>query len=762
MQKLTSINAVKVLFFLLLAILIAFTAGCDKRNPDAYNVRVTDLFCNGENPTIVNDGVTTVELSAYVKDRDDFAVEGQTVRFKASDSNVIFNKAFAESDSSGIARTIVTYTRGAMVETEKVTISASIGTKVQKEIDIAVMHRDSIRVESIEFLTTVPPNIQVLGQLQIRVKPMPEEGYIIPDGIGVTFHSSNNMGSFYAINNPTDERQQITVLLNDQGEATVGWKSGTIARPTRIYASIANHEDFRAIEVRPGPARNIMMDLPQTTIKANASGFVIPTYLFDAFDNSIPQRKIDFETTLGSVIPEATTNDEGVAEPQFTPGATTGVANITATCGDSASATVSITIMSEGVAYLKWENDDIIHLNVQGYGVSTAPLGVEALDSSGNRYLPTVTIKFTIVDSPEGVTIGGSSNFVNVETSIGVATPTINAGTKSGPVRFRAELLKPDGTLDERVAPIEDGKAIVAAGPPYFMNLLNPNYNQAEAHSAGIFVTPIGALLQDVYRNPITKGTAVFFSIPDVYEGWTPQDTVALSISPWSYVGNVSMFGDSLDGVAYTELTYHGSISNLRVPIRVDVGGGFYIIDWTKLPMNEIQIEVVLDPGYVRWNTENYTVPADREHPSMLKWTMLKVFVRDGAENPMKDAIINFWADDGFFFDQHSPNYNPNLHGPHNGFPSSGGYPPIAPSLGLPEDPTDENWMVDPINGKIDTPGMAVTGQDGKLNKKWYSYRYLNAGMESPAVDQVSVTISVEGTQVGTTVQFRIDWYFDL
>jgi len=752
----------RLFLFVLITLVVVMATSCDTRNPDPNKYKVTDLSFFGENPTLVNDGVTSLELNAFVKDKEDFPIERQTVRFKANNQYIIFNKAFAESDSSGIARTTITYANGAPVEMSEVIISASIGTRVQRTIPIAIMHRDSIRVDNIDFLTTIPPSIEIVKQLQIRVQPQPEPGYIIPAGIGVTFTSENNVGSFFLISNPTDERQQITVQLDVNGVATVGWKSGTFASETRILASVANRTDSRPVVVRPGPARNITMDPPINSIRANLPGFEIPTYLYDAYDNIIPFRSISFEASLGSIDPESITNNEGVAYPVFTPGSQTGVANITATCGDSASAVISITVMSEGVAYLQFKDLGGINLNIPGLGGEpTKPVTVQAMDSSGNPYLPTVSIRFTIVSQPGGVTIGGNPISVDVMTSNGEASPIVSAGTTSGPVILRAQLLNNEGEPDNTVSQIQRSNIIVASGPPFFMSILTPYYGSAQPYEAAMWKVAIGALIQDVYRNPITKGTAVFFSIHEGLDGWTVSDTMRLTVEPFSYVYNVSTAGDSLPGVAYTTMIYHGSLSNVPVPIRVDIGGGFTATEWTILPMNQISIEVVWEPGYIIWDTIGIANPPVLTSANQLRQVRMIIIVRDGLQNPIRNAMLHFMEDKGFFVDPHRPGYSQDLFGPHNGHPTQN--PPVPPSPGWAEEPTDFDYDPngeDPIMGTINSPNRAPTDERGMQKKKWYSYRYMVQGMVPPTIDSANIRIVVSGADQQVNVQIPMYWWF--
>ena len=767
MKEAKNISSYYLVMIIALSIVLLCFTSCDTRNPDPNLIKISSLTILENNNVLVNDGVTTLELEAKVDDNDGFGVENQIVRFRADNENIRFNKVTAITDSSGTATVKATYLKGAPMLSDQATITASLSPTNQKSVNVELMDADSIRVELIDFLSAIPTSIDVANQIQIRVKPIPLQDHIIPSGIGVTFSSEGNKGAFFYINTPTIEHQTLTVQLDENGIAWVGWKSGTDAGSTRIIASVANREDSRPIIINPGPARVITMDPPENIAVANSPGFVIPTTLFDFFQNPIPNTAINFETTLGSVTPQSTTNANGIALPHFTPGPSTGVAVITATCGDSARTTTAITVTSDGVAQIVFSDDGPIDLQVFG-GVNTALVGVKALDSSSNQYQPPVMIRFELIDEPGGVTINGSSTYTDVATASGEAKVVVVAGTKSGAVILRATLL--NDKEEKTYIFCERANIIIHSGPPHFASILSPFYGSAVMYDAATWRVSVGALIQDIHRNPIAKGTGVHFSIDNTYPGWTPINELPLSIDPVAYVGNVSALGDSLEGVAYTSMIYHGTLSNIYVPIKIDIGGGFTRTLLIQLPMNQVSIEVVFEPGYILWNTMGTTAPPI-EHPSQLKHVTLIVTVRDGLQNPMNGAMLHFMEDKGFFMDQHSQDYLWQLHGPSTE-PNNGvgtGYPaPFAPpwnppapaSPGYPEDPTDFDFDIDPINGWTDTKHQAPTNQFGVQKKKWYMYRFLTEGPVPPAEAAANIRIAVGGADTQVQIQIPLVWWF--
>ncbi|MEA2105071.1 MAG: Ig-like domain-containing protein, partial [Candidatus Cloacimonadota bacterium] len=139
----------------------------------------------------------------------------------------------------------------------------------------------------------------------------------------------------------------------------------------------------------------------------------------------------------------------------------------------------------------------------------------------------------------------------------------------------------------------------------------------------------VAALLNDCYGNPVSNGTAVYFSLV--------ADSPWVSIEGSATVGNENTNGDSLLGTAFTFLTYEGSHTNDTVVISVEVSD-FTDTDEVILPIQFPVIDMVPVPMHVEW-----LVGSD-ENP---RYVEIWVTVKDGQNNPISNQEIVFSSDLG-------------------------------------------------------------------------------------------------------------------
>ncbi len=138
-------------------------------------------------------------------------------------------------------------------------------------------------------------------------------------------------------------------------------------------------------------------------------------------------------------------------------------------------------------------------------GIETANLYARGYDVNGNPVQENIPITFSILDSPGGGEhLGdGATPTKTVSTNgQGVATMPISSGTVSGTMRIRA-------TADTVIS--NATQLMVSAGPPHDItvgvdtcNIMALGIVNAENH--------IVAIVSDIYNNPVTDMTAVYFT----------------------------------------------------------------------------------------------------------------------------------------------------------------------------------------------------------------------------------------------------------
>jgi hypothetical protein len=177
---------------------------------------------------------------------------------------------------------------------------------------------------------------------------------------------------------------------------------------------------------------------------------------------------------------------------------------------------------------------------------------------------------------------------VLVISSGGEAQISVNSGTESGILIIRASCTKNNKWVRATKANI-----VIKAGPPASIVPFIGGFNTGQNMGGGLWMIVGGAVVKDVYNNPVGRGTSVFFELID--------NVTNCQINANAYVGNVSVEDDSLDGVAYTTLSYSGIYTNDMVTIKAStgssIGEGVEGYSTVPLPLNDPRFEVQANPA---------------------------------------------------------------------------------------------------------------------------------------------------------------------
>ncbi len=151
----------------------------------------------------------------------------------------------------------------------------------------------------------------------------------------------------------------------------------------------------------------------------------------------------------------------------------------------------------------------------------------------------------------------------------------------------------------------------------------------------GLWQVIAGAVVKDVYGNPVDRGTSVFFELID--------NLTNCQIGGNAYVGNVSVEDDSLDGVAYTTLSYSGIYTNDLITIRASTGAvegeGVDGYSTVPLPLNDPRFEIQANPASLIFGN---TTPT---------WKSADIYcvLTDGQGQPVGNSAIMLLCTKGQF-----------------------------------------------------------------------------------------------------------------
>lgn len=371
--------------------------------------------------------------------------------------------------------------------------------------------------------------------------------------------------------------------------------------------------------------------------------------------NNVPigNQLIQFQTTLGRILHNVVTNAEGVANTYLWDEGITGMAQVTAivrnydysmpnqiVSQDTKKVFVAILPDPNAVNSIRIVQSGTIDLSVVNSGnIDSALLKVKLYNHEGELITGHKNVWFKILNHAAG---GGANldhhapvDSVMAISNNGIAQVSLYSGTMPTTLIVKASCT--DG--GHNYIAVKDN-IVIHSGPANRMEIFAGGYNSGENLGGGLWRIVVGARCFDLYNNPVSYGTSVWFSIPD-----NPYNC---QIGANGYIGNESIYGDSLAGTAYTTLIYNGIYSGLPITIRAETGGYngavVYGIQEIILPLNNVQLEFEIIPGNnLVFNGNINPVPA-----SLLVTLNVSVFDVQGCQIGSY-AVINLTTSYGAF-----------------------------------------------------------------------------------------------------------------
>lgn len=638
----------KIFSMLLLIVLILVTmTACDKRSLDPNTIQLTRLTCD-KTELYEDNGANFATLSASVKDNNGFPVLDQTINFRSDNPSISFLPARATTDSSGVAKANV-FVSGNILNGQDsltVTVYAYLGTKKFLSKDLIVRKNPQVTSIVMQGLNVVTYDVNFATE--ISAVAYGTNGGVLPNGNYITFECN---GGYFTKEDGVVTNQASVKIMSGDGTAKIAYSAGTLSGSFTITAKIGNiyAGNPKTVNVKPGIPKLITLEPrhPETnqiltSVPVNSTPINVMGQLTDEWSNPISGKIVTLTSTLGVIPGSITTGENGVYSVLYNPGSVSGIALITAVC-DSAQTQTMLNINSDTVQYMKFTNEGTINLSVQGSGgTESATMGVKLYDNIGNVInQPGKRIRFTFQSKPEGCLINNAETAI-VETDInGYASVFISSGTQAGIIVLKATLL--DENDEDTNVFVTQGRIIVQSGKPHSVAFTIGGYDSGDNVGAGNWKVVIGAIVKDIYGNPVVKGTGVYFTIP---EATTTVFGDSVTVLASGFVGNVSADGDSADGTAYSTLIYHGRLSNLDILLKATVGAfdGGDPLTYTgtiKLPMQNMTLVATPQVGYVHWISNGNLTD--------IQSTYIIVSAIDGQNNPIRKAPLHFNTDRGEF-----------------------------------------------------------------------------------------------------------------
>ncbi len=627
-------------------ILVSLSASCDKRNPppilpqpivepDPGDVRIIHKISATPDTIYADNNITYSNVSVEIRDGEGFGVPGQIVQFKTSPIGRVLTNV--PTDSTGIATTVFwddgqvgVATVTAIVRKFHATERDSLVSADTLSINITVEQPPAVDSVTLHFDNMQDPfPMKVAQSVPVYATALNALGDIVPDGTLITFVCIK--GKF--VDQAENDRGKVVHQPTFNGRAAVFYNSGTSATthpesmPEKVTAKIGDVSDHRNIMIRPGTPFGIeirsLVNVDGQEVEADTSHvgssnqIFMESTLVDMYNNTVQGKNVKFTTDLGTFLNTTQsvniqTNEYGVARVRFTPGLFAGAATIGASAlNDTLQTSLIFNITSDQIHSIDFTQQGLITLNVANTGgTQSAVLRVKLRDINGNLIDEPQEVYFKIMNSVASMPAGANLNNANPRDSVmvisngGEAQVSVNAGTESGMLIIRASCTTSEGRYIKASKP----NIIIQSGPPYTLVPFISGFNTGVDLGGGVWRIVAGAHVRDRWQNPVQNGTAVQFSIygEGANPGYLPY--TAAQIQSGGEVGNISVNGDSLAGVAYTTITYNGIMTNEVVTIYAHTGGeGGEAVDMYAeviLPLNDPRFEIQVVPQTVNFGQD--------------------------------------------------------------------------------------------------------------------------------------------------------------
>ncbi|MCF7918645.1 MAG: hypothetical protein K9N06_01875 [Candidatus Cloacimonetes bacterium] len=576
-----------------------------------------------------DNGITQSEITVQVKDQDGFAATGVSVNF-GSDLGLIDSPIL--TDSLGFASSMFRDT-GIVGSAE---IHAAIGIS-----DTTIFVNIIPVLPVLELNLDLPASSVGVDNVLMILAFAENINGAVPDGTPVIF--STELGYFQE--SMTDETfwGKTVTLTTINGIARAFFNSGTLAGENTITAQIDADgagtllTDSEDITILPGNPSQINL-IPrnsdgefQNEIPASGTEILlIWAYLSDNFGNAAGSGyTVTFATTLGNIMNQVLTADDGIAIATFTGGIYPGIAEITATLG-SIIDTTYVTITSDQVDHMMFADPEPIFL----YAGETqaTEITVNLFDMYGNFIDYPMEVWFRFLERPEGCNINQEVYSLLDSTSTfsenGTAIVSLYSGTTTGEIGIEAWCRPQPGQMISAV----NYNIAVLPGVPANIDLDIGGMDSGEDLGGGVWRVDVSAYITDAWNNPIVDNLAVFCSLSD-----NPEYA---SISGLGYVGNENSNGEIVPGTAFCGLVYDGAFTNETITLHADIVGPLEAEEELTLPLQYGEITMTCVPAHLDWLEENSNIE--------ILFTQCRVNVRDGQNAPVNKQRIIFTTSLGF------------------------------------------------------------------------------------------------------------------
>ena len=459
----------------------------------AITLRGVTITATATPDMVIADGNSTSEISVHVYETTSLvAIPEATVSFGTNRGTI---PASAMTNQSGVA----TVDLQASTQTGTATITATYGLTLTTQTNVAFAASTPTTLSLTASPTVLFADNNATSLLTANVTD--QNGNPVPNGTQVRFSIPPQSGSLENLRTTVGGVANNTLVSSSTPDTF--WVAAWAEDNTNVRDSVQ-------IIYRVGDPALVVMSATFDSLRADGiSTDSITARVTDAVGHPLPNVEVQFSTTIGNITGSRVTNAQGYATVPFS-SSQTGTAIVTATAG---SATGNYTL------YLLPGNPNSIQLTflpssvgVRGSGRNeTLLITATVRDANNNPVLDGTAVYFNINNSPGGGDFLSSTGAI--PTINGQATVAYNSGTVSGTARVRAVCSSISAVSTE---------ILIYAGPAYIENIgdgcLSSHMALGASPCSMFGMDVVGesvelvCLVGDRYNNPVTPGTAVYFT----------------------------------------------------------------------------------------------------------------------------------------------------------------------------------------------------------------------------------------------------------
>ncbi|MBU0507333.1 Ig-like domain-containing protein [bacterium] len=442
---------------------------------------------------VIADGRSTSMIRVHVFETTTSVAISEAVVSMGTTLGTIPNQGM--TNASGIATATLT----SATETGTANVTARYGNVLQNQVNV------TFAPSTPSHLTlTATPTVLVADNVSsssLAVVVTDQNGNPVPDNTQVRFSIPPQSGSL----------ENLITTIGGMGSNIL--TSSTTPDTFYVRAWAENNPSARdSVQIRytVGPPATVTLSAMRDTLAADGiSVDTISAHVIDAVGHPLSNVEVLFTTTIGNITASRTTDAQGNARVAFS-SSQTGTAQITARAGEVTGRYTVYLIpgVPNSIALAYFPNS----VGVRGSGRNeTLLITATVRDVNNNPVIDGTGVYFNINNSPGGGDFLSSNG--PIPTINGRATVSYNSGTRSGSVRIRSQCLGITAVSTE---------ILIYAGPPYIGSIYSPcdsTHLSLAASPCNMFgmdvvgdTVRITALVGDRYRNPVTPGTAVYFT----------------------------------------------------------------------------------------------------------------------------------------------------------------------------------------------------------------------------------------------------------